>query len=189
AGGVAAAAVRGDAGGGGGALAGPGGRWADGGAGRGRCGRGGAAPAMRRERPSARTWWSGPTVVRVWFSGGCSGCLSGRAAELAGAQQLEALVEQVLELLDGAALEQHVPVGALGLGRLGLGLLGVPQEGLLAAAALPDRGDVRVGGEGQDDGVAVGAVVVGLEPRGEVHALVGLHALATDAHTAQGPVG
>ena len=45
-----------------------------------------------------------------------------RRADLAAAQQLQALGEDVLELLDRAALEQHVPVGADRLLDLGLRL-------------------------------------------------------------------
>src|SRR5690606_21575526 len=95
--------------------------------------------------------------------------------ELAGAQQLEALVEQDLEVLLAAALEQHVPVGAHGLARLLLGLLVVTQHRGLAAAALPHGRDVGLDREGEDDVVAVGAVVDGLLARCGEDALVGLH--------------
>ncbi|BDZ43629.1 hypothetical protein GCM10025865_29280 [Paraoerskovia sediminicola] len=92
----------------------------------------------------------------------CSSC-SGAATQLARAEQLETLVEELFELLHRAALEEHVPVRARRLAGLRLGTLGVAEQGLLAAAALPDRGDLGLGGEREDDRVPVGAVVVRLE--------------------------
>src|SRR5690606_22825514 len=80
-----------------------------------------------------------------------------------------------LELLLAAALEEHVPVGAHGLARLLLGLLVVTEHCGLAAAALPDGGDVGLDGEGEDDVVAVGAIVDRLLARCGEDALVGLH--------------
>src|SRR5699024_5674615 len=95
--------------------------------------------------------------------------------ELPGAEQLQALVEEHLEVLLAATLQEHVPVRAYGLAGLLLGPLVVAQECRGAAAALPDGRDVGLDREGQDDGVAVGAVVDGLLARCGEDALVGLH--------------
>src|SRR5699024_2567303 len=136
-----------------------------------------SAPARRRPRPA---WWRNGGVA----SCGPCGSEVGALVELAGAQQLQTLVEENLEFLLAAALEQHVPVGAHGLARLPRGLLGsAPPRGRrvsaqpcgLPAAALPDRRHIGLDGEGKDDGVSVGAVVDGLLTGCGEHSLVGLH--------------
>src|SRR5690349_23020644 len=64
-----------------------------------------------------------------------------RRTDLAAAQQLEALGEDVLQLADRAALQQHVPVRAHRLLDLHLRLDAVGAQALGAAArALPRRG-------------------------------------------------
>src|SRR5699024_10171325 len=95
--------------------------------------------------------------------------------ELPGAEQLQALVEEHLEVLLAATLQEHVPVRAYGLAGLLLGPLVVAQECGGTAAALPDGRDVGLDREREDDGVAVGAVVDGLLARCGEDALVGLH--------------
>ena len=70
-------------------------------------------PGRRRPRP-ARGLRS-----RVDGSGGA---LAARLLAAGLAQEGQALLEELLELGDGATLEQHVPVGAHVLDRLGLGL-------------------------------------------------------------------
>ena len=57
-----------------------------------------------------------------------------------GAQQEQALLEEFLELRDGPALEEHVPVGARRLDRLAGGGGPIEEQRLLTAAALPGRG-------------------------------------------------
>src|SRR5699024_2024522 len=121
----------------------------------------------RRQRPRPASRRCGGAVA--------AGLRSEVAAlvELAGAEQLEALVEQHLEILLAAALEEHVPVGAHGLAGLRLGLLVVTEHRGGTAAAFPDGGDVGLDREGEDDVVAVGAVVDGLLARcGEVALVV-----------------
>src|SRR5690606_31407655 len=89
--------------------------------------------------------------------------------QLAAAQQLQSLGEEFLEVRDGAALEQHVPVRPglpYRLGRLRTG--GVAQQRLLTAAALPERRDVGFRRERQHHGVTVGAVVVCLGASGKL---------------------
>src|SRR5690606_26451132 len=108
---------------------------------------------------------------------------------LTAAQQRETLVQKLLQLADGAALEQHVPVGALLLGGLRLGTRRVAEQGLAAAGSLPDRGDVRVSGERDHDDPAVGAVVDRLDARRELDADLGLQAVGTDLHPSQGTLG
>src|SRR5699024_8992399 len=95
--------------------------------------------------------------------------------ELPGAEQLQALVEEHLEVFLAATLQEHVPVRAYGLAGLLLGPLVVAQECGGTAAALPDGRDVGLDREREDDGVAVGAVVDGLLARCGEDALVGLH--------------
>ena len=68
--------------------------------------------------------------------------------DLPGAQQLEPLVEEDLELVDAAALQQHVPVGAGGLLRLVVLrlLLAAKSRDLAALGALLGLGDFGLGG-------------------------------------------
>src|SRR5690606_9186854 len=99
------------------------------------------------------------------------------------------LVQQLLELADRAALEQHVPVGALLLGRLRLGARGVAEQSLAAAGGLPDGRDFRVSGERDHDDPAVGAVVDRLDSGGELDADLRLQAVRTDLHPSQGTLG
>ena len=81
---------------------------------------------------------SGTRPSRAWCGSG--GALAPRLLAAGLAQEHEALLEELLELGDGATLEQHVPVGADVLDLLGLGLGAVDETGLLAAPALPGRG-------------------------------------------------
>src|SRR5215217_6381201 len=86
--------------------------------------------------------------------GRCSGSLlAARAgvvvgAQRARAQEIQPLGEQVLQLGDGAALAQHVPVGTGRLLLLQSGTLTVGTQGLgTAARALPQRRDLGFGRE------------------------------------------
>ena len=77
------------------------------------------------------------------------------------AQERQALLEELLELGDRAALEQHVPVGAHVLDGLGLRLRAPALElGLRAAPALPCTGRRRTSTEKRLDRVPVRAQVV-----------------------------
>ena len=68
-------------------------------------------------------------------------------------QHGQALGEDLFELGDAAALQQHVPVRAGRLAGLGLGRLGVPALGDGAAdAALPGVGDLGLSRE-RDSGL------------------------------------
>src|SRR3954454_16332362 len=105
--------------------------------------------------------------------------------DLAAAEQLEALLEDVLELLLGAALEQHVPVRADRLLRLHLTLDAGRALGLLAAArTLPDRRDVRLVGHGDLELVALRTAIADLLARGELDAALVLETLASQPRSA-----
>src|SRR6185312_12974804 len=72
--------------------------------------------------------------------GGTLGRLAGRVTA---AQQLEPLVEQLLELVEGATLHEHVPVGTRRLYLLGLGHGAVDEQRVgTADLALPQCGDL-----------------------------------------------
>src|SRR3954470_6722991 len=89
--------------------------------------------------------------------------------DLAVPEQLEALLEDVLELLLGAALQEHVPVGADRLLGLHLTLDAGRALGLVTAArALPDRRDVRLVGHGDLELVAPRTAVADLLPSREL---------------------
>jgi hypothetical protein len=60
---------------------------------------------------------------------------------------LQPLLEQLLELLHGATLQQHVPVRAGRLDLLGLGHVTLDEGALQAVAAQPGAGDLGVVGE------------------------------------------
>src|SRR5690606_12535764 len=107
-----------------------------------------------------------------------------------GAQVLETLLEQFLELCTGAALEQHVPVATRSLGLDGLGLDGlalrVEQHALLAGLRrLPRRRHLGVVSEHDVEGRTVGSAIHGLLTRGELNALLALQALSAEPHSAQ----
>src|SRR3954462_1777184 len=120
------------------------------------------------------TPWSGAT----WSTSGSDACglplPAVRAVEvgrpdLAVAEQLQALLEDLLELLLGAALEQHVPVRPGGLLVLLLGLrAGAAQRLLTAARALPHGGHVGLVGHGDLELVPLRAAVADLLARGEL---------------------
>src|SRR4029078_8466581 len=96
-------------------------------------------------------------------------------------EQLQALGEDVLQLLDGAALEQHVPVRADRLLGLYLGLDPVDRERLRAAArALPHGRDLGLGGHRDLEPVALRAGVAHLLSSGELDSSLVLEALASE---------
>ena len=108
----------------------------------------------------------------------------------AGAQQLEPLREQDLEVLDAAPLEQHVPVGTGRLAALRLGPGPVHPQRLGAAhRALPDLGHVGLEGERDGEAVVAGAVVGHALPRRHLDPEVGLVALGTQPRAAQCSLG
>src|SRR3954471_13434167 len=94
---------------------------------------------------------------------------SGRLArQSAGAQLLEPLGEEHLELLHATPFQQHVPVGTGRLTLLWLGPGAVDPQRLGAAdAALPDLGHLGFERERDREAVSLGAVVG--------HALTGRH--------------
>src|SRR5690606_10297261 len=103
-------------------------------------------------------------------------------ADLAAAEQLEPLGEDLLQLRDGAPLEEHVPVGPrrlLGL-HLGLDALGAARLGA-ALGALPQGGHVGLESHGGLDLVPVGTGVAGLLAGGELDAWLVLEALAAQS--------
>src|SRR4029079_9036405 len=113
------------------------------------------------------------------------GAVQVRGTDLAAAQQLQALLEDVLELLLGTALEPHVPVGADRLLGLHLALDARRALGLVAAAgALPDRRDLRLVGHGDLELVTLRAAVADLLPSGELDAALVLETLASQPRPA-----
>src|SRR5687767_924014 len=93
-------------------------------------------------RPGPRGW-TAKSPPPGWVEG-FSWCGSGDLAAT-GPDLLEALLEDVLQLRDGAALQQHVPVGARGLDLLLLRLRAVDQPGDAAVElALPGDRDLGV---------------------------------------------
>lgn len=81
-------------------------------------------------------------------------------ADLPGAQELEPLREQRLELLDRPAFEKHVPVRPWRLHVLGLRAITVHPDRLASTArTLPYRRNLGVGGEGELKVVGMWAVV------------------------------
>src|SRR4051812_24438014 len=69
------------------------------------------------------------------------------AAAAAGLDDVHPLLEQLVELLDGTTLEQHVPVRTRRLDLLGLWHVPVDQRALEAIAAGPRAGDLGLVGE------------------------------------------
>src|SRR3954449_11584056 len=115
-----------------------------------------------------------------------AGAVQVRGTDLAAAQQLEALGEDVLELLDRAPLQEHVPVGAGGLLGLDLGLDPGRGAGLgTAARALPQGRDVGLDRHRHLELVAVGAAVSDLLAGGELDAALVLEALPPESCPSQ----
>src|SRR4051812_12651818 len=99
--------------------------------------------------------------------------------DLAVPEQLEALLEDVLELLLGAALEQHVPVGADRL--LGLLLAEDPRRAQslgAAARALPGGRHLRLHRHGDFELMTVDTAVSALLTSGELDAALILETLS-----------
>jgi hypothetical protein len=112
---------------------------------------------------------------------GCRAVQVGRA-DLTAAEQLETLGEDVLQLADRAALEQHVPVRADRLLGLLLRLDARDAEGVGAAArALPGGRHLRLDRHRDLEGMAPGALVADLLPRSELDAALVLEALSAEA--------
>src|SRR5690349_2389039 len=112
---------------------------------------------------------------------GLAAAVQVRRADLAGPQQLQPLGQDVLELRDGPALEQHVPVGPGRLLGLRLRLFAVALTRLGAAArALPGEGDLGLGGHRDLELVPLRAVVDDALARSELDA-----ALVLEGRTAQ----
>ena len=104
------------------------------------------------------------------------------------AEDREAILQDLLEFLDGAALEEHVPVRAHGLVVRGVRLLAVDQEGLLAGLRDPGGRDLGLGREGHEDPLAVLAPVLDPLPRSGLDAGFRLHGLRSEAHAAQAAI-
>src|SRR5690348_4020544 len=119
-------------------------------------------------------------------SGRALGPVQVRRADLALAEQLDPLGQQLLELRDAPALAQHVPVrtGRLLLLRLRL-LAGGPGSLAAAVGALPDRGHLGVVRHGDLDHVAAGAVVRDHLAGSELNTTVILEADPTQPRTTQ----
>src|SRR5512138_1857751 len=112
--------------------------------------------------------------------------LAVRSAAPAGADLLEALVEDVLQLRDRAALEEHVPVGAWRLRLLLLGLAAVHQTGDAAVElALPGGGHLGVDGERHLELMALDAQVLSGLPGSQLGVAVGLVADCAKTAAAQ----
>ena len=104
-------------------------------------------------------------------------------------QDREALGEDLFELGDAAALQQHVPVRADRLHGLGLGRLGVAaQRGATADPALPGERDVGLSGERDGRLVPVRAVVGREGARRELGVPVALVADRSEAAASQNAV-
>src|SRR4051812_25573615 len=135
------------------------------------------------------TPWSGARSSTSGSDAGGLALAAVRAVEVGGpdltvAEQLEALLEDLLELLLGAALEQHVPVRARRLLVLLLGLHPGDAQRLLAAArALPHGGHVGLVGHGDLELVSLRAAVADLLARGDLDPALVLEALASEPST------
>ena len=106
--------------------------------------------------------------------------------DLAAAQQLQTLLEDVLELLLGAPLEQHVPVRAGGLLVLGLGLDPGGAQCLAAALlALPGGRDLGLDRHRDLELVPIGAQVSDLLTSRELDAALVLEALTPQSSATQ----
>src|SRR4029077_19923596 len=96
------------------------------------------------------------------ITGAAAGCTDSlRLAPALRPDQLEALLEQLFELFDGAALQQHVPVRPWWLDFLRLGQVTLDQGAFHSIAAQPGAGDLGFVGEGDFELLAV----VGAVPR------------------------
>src|SRR4051794_25685042 len=115
-----------------------------------------------------------------------AGTVQVRRADLAAAQQLQPLGEDVLELLDRPALQEHVPVGAGRLLGLHLGLDAGRGAGLgTAPRALPEGRDVGLDRHRHLELVAVGAAVSDLLAGGELDPALVLEALTSESCPSQ----
>src|ERR1051325_12030975 len=95
------------------------------------------------------------------------------------AEQLQPLLEDVLELLLGATLEQHVPVGSRGLLGLLLGTdAGRAQRLGTAPRALPHGRDLRLDRHGHLELVTVHAAVSALLTSRELDPALSLETLS-----------
>src|SRR6516225_10865560 len=104
------------------------------------------------------------------------------AAAAARLDDLEAFLEQFLELLDRAAFPQHVPGCARHLDLVGFGQLTTLDQGALhAVAALPGAGDLGVVGQGYVELLAVLGAVPRDLTRLQVAVALGLIAHGSEA--------
>src|SRR5438067_431786 len=109
-----------------------------------------------------------------------------RTASAAGRPVGAEVGDDVLQLRDGAPLEQHVPVGAWRLGLLLLGFAAVDQpRDRTVELAFPGDRDLGVDGEGYLELVAPGAQVLARLPRSQLGVAVGLVADGSEAASAQ----
>src|SRR5699024_11646077 len=83
-------------------------------------------------------------------------------------EQVHPLLEQLVQILERATLEQHVPVGTRRLDLLGLGRRSVDELTLLAVLAHPGAGDLGVVSERHLVDVPAGRLVLGQPPGCEV---------------------
>src|SRR5689334_8683931 len=119
-------------------------------------------------------------------SGRALGPVQVRRADLALAEQLDPLGQQLLQLGDAPALAQHVPVRTGRLLLLRLRLVAGGAGGLAAAVrALPDRGYLGVVRHRHLDHVPAGAVVRDHLARRELDTTVVLEADPTQPRTTQ----
>src|SRR6478735_4087093 len=110
------------------------------------------------------------------------------AAATPGLDDVEAFLEQLVEFLDGTALQQHVPVGPRRLHLLGLRHVTLDQGALHAVAAQPGAGDLGVVRERDVELLAVVGAVAGDLTRRQVVIAVGLVAHGSEATTSQNPI-
>ncbi|VXB32754.1 hypothetical protein ARTHRO9AX_150213 [Arthrobacter sp. 9AX] len=114
--------------------------------------------------------------------------LRGAAFSAAFAQDGEAVLEDLLQFRQGAALQEHVPVRADSLVVAGVRAFAVNQERFLAGLGNPHRRNLRFGGEGDEDLLAVFAPVLDALARSRLDSGLGLHALRTKAHAPQAAI-
>src|SRR5699024_5349208 len=100
-------------------------------------------------------------------------------------EQVHPLLEQLVQILERATLEQHVPVGTRRLDLLGLGRRSADELTLLAVLAHPGAGDLGVVSEGRVVLGPAGRLVLGQPPGCEVGVPVGLVAHRTEAAAAE----
>src|SRR5690606_827591 len=101
----------------------------------------------------------------------------------------EPLRAQLLQLGDGAPLQEHVPVGALGLAGLDLRLGAVDELRVATAAALPQRRDIGLHRERQLTDVALRADVLDDLPLAEGDTLIALERQPVQVGAAQRTFG